>query len=142
LLRFHGADVAHVDRLTSLACRADRGTWWAPFSDIVPDWLKTFVGLEGLATAEFVYRPLLLHGLLQTKEYASALLVNNLRVPVVDVERVVNLRMARRSRLVDNDGPLKFTAVVEEAVLDRQVGGSEVMRAQLAHLLTLAELSR
>jgi hypothetical protein len=104
LLRFHGADVAHVDRLTSLAGRADRGTWWAPFSDIVPDWLKTFVGLEGLATAEFVYRPLLLHGL--------------------------------------NDGPLKFTAVVEEVVLDRQVGGSEVMRAQLAHLLTLAELSR
>lgn len=139
LLRFYGADVAHVDRSASLAGRADRGTWWVPFSDIVPDWLKTFVGLEGLAVAEFVYCPLLLHGLLQTRDYASALLVNNLRVPVVDVERVVKLRMARQSRLTDEDSPLDFTAVIEESALDRLVGGSEVMRDQLSHLLSLSE---
>ena len=139
LLRFYESDVSHVDRLASLAGRADRGTWWAPFSDIVPDWLKTFVGLEGLAVAEFVYCPLLLHGLLQTRDYASALLVNNLRVPVVDVERVVKLRMARQSRLTDEDSPLTFTAVIEESVLDRLVGGADVMRDQLAHLVDLAD---
>ena len=44
--------------------RITSGTWWAPFADVVPDWLRTFVGLEGLASASFAYEPLLLHGLL------------------------------------------------------------------------------
>jgi len=139
LLQFYGADIAHIDRMASLAGRADQGTWWAPFSDVVPDWLKTFVGLEGLAESEFSYEPQLLHGLLQTKDYAAALLVNNLRVATVDVERVVKLRMERQARLTDADSPLHFTAVIEESVLDRLVGGHELMRDQLSHLLDLAK---
>ncbi len=138
LLRFYDADVAHMNRLASLAGAADRGSWWAPFSDVVPDWLKTFVGLEGLATAEFMYEPLALPGLLQTREYAAALLVGHLRVSTLDSERVVNLRMARQSRLLD-ERPLRFTTVIEESVLHRVVGGPEVMRQQLRHLLDLAE---
>ncbi|GGU26662.1 helix-turn-helix domain-containing protein [Lentzea flava] len=139
LLRLYGADVAHVDRMASLAGRADHATWWAPFTDVVPDWLKTFVGLEGLAKSEFSYEPLLIYGLLQTPAYAAALLVNNLRVAAVDIERVVRLRMERQKRLTDDDEPLIFTAVIEEAALDRLVGGVEIMRDQYAHLLTLAE---
>lgn len=139
LLRYFGSDVAHVDRMASLAGRADHDTWWAPFSDVVPDWLKTFMGLEGLAKREFSYEPQLLHGLLQTPEYAAALLVNNLRVATVDVERVVKLRMERQARLTDEENPLHFTAVIEESLLDRLVGGVEVMRAQLEHLLELSE---
>jgi transcriptional regulator with XRE-family HTH domain len=139
LLHFYGADIAHIDRMASLAGRADQNTWWAPFGDVVPDWLKTFVGLEGLAESEFSYEPQLLHGLLQTKDYAAALLVNNLRVPTVDVERVVKLRMERQARLTDLDNPLHFTAVIEETVLDRLVGGEAVMHGQLRHLLDLTE---
>ncbi len=125
--------------MASLAGRADLGTWWAPFTDAVPDWLKTFVGLEGLAKSEFSYEPLLLYGLLQTAEYAAALLVNNLRVAAVDIERVVKLRMERQKRLSDTDEPLAFTAVIEEPALDRLVGGAEIMREQYAHLLTPAK---
>ena len=139
LLRSFGSDVAHVDRMASLAGRADHGTWWAPFSDVVPDWLKTFVGLEGLATSEFSYEPILLPGLLQTPQYAEALLVNHLRVPIVDTERVVKLRLERQARITEADHPLRFTAVIEESVLDRLVGGREVMREQLQHLLDLSE---
>lgn len=139
LLRFYGADVAHVDRLASLAARADHGTWWAPFSDVVPDWMKTFVGLEGLATSEFMYEPLALPGLLQTPEYAEALLVNNLRVSTIDVERVVKLRMERQRRLFEQDASLHFRTVIEESVLDRLVGGGEVMAKQLRHLLELGQ---
>jgi transcriptional regulator with XRE-family HTH domain len=139
LLRHYGADLAHIERLASLAGRADDGTWWAPFTEVVPDWLKTFVGLEGLAAREFVYEPLALPGMLQIPDYASALLVDNLRVATVDMERVVKLRMARQSRLTDDEAPLRFTAVIEESALDRLVGGVEVMIRQLQHLLDLSE---
>jgi transcriptional regulator with XRE-family HTH domain len=139
LLRFFGADQSHIDRIASLAGRADHATWWAPFSDVVPDWHRTFVGLEGLASAEFSYEPLVLHGLLQTEDYTAALLVNHLRVATVDTERSVKLRMARQVRLVDDDDPLDFRAVIEEPILDRLVGGPHVMRVQLEHLLHLSE---
>jgi DNA-binding XRE family transcriptional regulator len=137
LLRAYGADVAHVDRMASLAGRADQGTWWASFNDVLPNWFKTFVGLEGLATAEFVYKALVLPGQSQTEDYATALLVDNLRVPPMEVQQVVRGRKARQR--VADDEPLRFRTVVEEYALDRIVGGPTVMRAQLRHLLTLME---
>lgn len=138
LLRFYGADVEHVDRMTSLAARADQGTWWAPFDDVLPNWFRTFVGLEGLATAEFTYDSMLLPGQVQTPEYAAALLEGNLRVPPMDAAQVVRSRMARQ-RLTDDANPLRLRAVMEEYVLQRIIGGPQVMRAQLQHLLALME---
>lgn len=140
LLRYYGADDADVERLALLAGRADQSTWWAAYTDVVPDWLRTFVGLEGLASHTFVYEPQLLPGLLQTAAYAAALLTDNLRVATVDIGRVVNLRLVRQQRLTDHDRPLVVRVVVEETVLDRLVGGPEVMCAQLEHLLTVSEL--
>jgi transcriptional regulator with XRE-family HTH domain len=139
VLRACRAEQHDIDRLTSLASQSDQATWWAPFSEVVPDSMKTAIGLESLASAEFVYEPQLLHGMLQTPDYAAALLVNNLRVPPVDVEQVVGLRIARQRRLTDPGNPLRYRAVIEESVLDRLVGGPEVMRPQLEHLLDLAQ---
>lgn len=138
LMRLYGSDVADVDRLASLAGRADQGTWWAAFGDALPNWFKTFVGLEGLAQAAFAYSALTLPGQLQTKEYATALLEDNLRVSRAEAGQVVRARLARQ-RLVNDGSPLRYHTVIEEAVLDRMVGGPEVMRAQLAHLLELGE---
>lgn len=136
LLRAYGCDVEHVDRMASLAARADQDTWWAPFGDVLTEWFKTFIGLEGLATAEFSYEPLLLPGQLQTADYAAALLVGHLRVPPMEASQVVRARMARQ-RLTDDTRPLRFRAVIEEYVLDRLIGGPRVMRAQLERLLAL-----
>lgn len=138
LLRLYGADVEHIDRMASLAGRADQGTWWAPFKDALPNWFKIFVGLEGLAVAEFYYKAIVLPGQLQTPEYAEATLVGNLRVPPMEVPQVVRARMARQ-RLQDDEAPLRFRTVIEQYALDRIVGGPEVMRAQLRHLLSLME---
>lgn len=138
LLRSYGSDPTDVERLATLAVRADRDTWWGEWSDVVPDWLRTFVGLEGLAASEFAYEPLLLHGLLQTRAYATALLADPLRVPIIDVDRVVDLRLARQQRLTDPREPLRFHTVIEEGALVRPVGGDAVMREQLDHLLALA----
>lgn len=136
LLRAYGADVEHVDRMASLAARADQGTWWAPFGEVLPNWFKTFVGLEGLAASESTYGSMLLPGQLQTQDYAAALLVGNLRVPPMEAAQVARARMARQ-RLTDDAAPLRFRAVIEQYVLDRLVGGAQVMRAQLEHLLAL-----
>lgn len=138
LLRLYGADVEHVDRMASLAGQADRSTWWAPFKEVLPDWFKIFVGLEGLATREFYYKALALPGQLQTPDYAAALLVGNLRVPPMDVQQVVRARMSRQC-LEDDERPLRFRSVIEQYVLERLIGGPEVMRAQLKRLLVLME---
>jgi DNA-binding XRE family transcriptional regulator len=137
LLNFYGAPRWDVERLSALAGRADQKTWWAPWVDVLPDWLKTFVGLEGIAETEFTYVPLVLPGLLQTEDYAAALTAAAIRVRPDHNERVVSFRMARQQRLVSED-PLHLTAVIEESVLDRPVGSPDVMRAQMRHLVELA----
>lgn len=138
LMRAYGADVEHVDRMASLAGRADQGTWWAPFKDALPNWFKTFVGLEGLAITEFYYKALAIPGQLQTPGYAEALLAGNLRVPPAEVPHVVRARMARQ-RVRDEVKPLRFRSVIEQHVLDRIIGGPDIMRRQLEHLLTVMD---
>jgi uncharacterized protein DUF5753 len=138
LLRAYGADAEHIDRIASLTARADQKTWWAPFSDVFPDWFKTFVGLEGLATGEFAYGMALLPGQLQTPEYAAALLVGSIHTSEIDAPQVVQARMARQ-RLTDDAHPLRYRAVLEQNAIERVVGGPDVMRGQLRHLLSLMQ---
>lgn len=135
LLKSYGCDQADVDRLARLAGRyATEGTWWADFRDVVADWLATFLGLEALASAEFVWEPSVLPGMLQIPEYHEALLHNHLRLAPAEVPQVVSLRRARQERLLGTN-PLTFTTVIEERILDRPVGDPQVMRRQLEKLL-------
>lgn len=80
LPRAYGADLADIDRLASLSGGADRPTWWAPWTDVVPDWLRTFVGLEGLASTVSDYATFGVPALLQTHEYSLAATVGGSRV--------------------------------------------------------------
>jgi len=136
LLKSYGCDVAMTDRLARLAgSYADSATWWADYSDVVPDWFNTFVGLTDLAHRQFVYDPQVLPGMTQTAGYAQALLVNHPQYAAIDAPQIVNLRMARQERRLLGTDPLRFTAVIEETTLYRMVGGPDVMRLQLEHLL-------
>jgi transcriptional regulator with XRE-family HTH domain len=139
MLGLYKASPPDIERIVRLAKQPDDSDWWASYGDVVPDWMRTRVGLEALACKEFVYDDKVINGLLQTKAYATALLDNNLRVPIGDVDRVVDLRLARRQRLDDTVMPLSLHVVLEEAVLLRPVGGSGVFAEQLRHLLELAE---
>jgi hypothetical protein len=139
LLSLYGAKQRDVDRLSSLAGSATGRTWWAPWSHVVPDWVKTFVGLEGLAEAEFVFEPILVPGLLQTEDYARAVTEATGFVRHDHSERFVSFRQARASRLTD-DQPLAVHAVIGEAALRLNVGTPEIRRAQYRHLLTMAKL--
>lgn len=138
LLRFYGADRADVDRLASLAGSADQQTWWAPWTAVVPDWLRTFVGLEGVAARVTDYAASVVPALLQTSDYSLGVTQGSGRVRPDHSERTVNLRMERQRRLYTDD-PLHLTAFIEESVLDRPIGTPETMRSQLEHLVVSAE---
>lgn len=138
LLRLYGAEQRDIDRLTSLTGRSDARAWWAPWAHVVPDWIKTFVGLEGLASAEFVYEPTLIPGLLQTQEYAEELTRATGFVRPDHSDRFVSFRLARAERLAGPD-PLNLRAVVGEAALRLRVGDKTVQQGQLQRLLELAE---
>ncbi len=138
LLAFYGAPSWDVERLSSLSGRADQRTWLAPWNDIIPDWLKTYVGLEGLASYEISYSPLVLHALIQIEAYSRGATAGSARVRPDQVERLVGLRMERQRRLFSDTAPLRLTAIIEESVLDRPIGGGATMREQLKHLVELS----
>jgi transcriptional regulator with XRE-family HTH domain len=138
VLRACGADQATVDRLTALATRSDARTWWAPWATVMPDWFKTYVGLEGLAEAAFVFESMVIPGLLQTEEYAQALTLGTGFVRPDHAERFVAFRQTRARRLTD-DEPMRLHAVIGEAALRLRVDGDATRRAQLAHLAALSE---
>ena len=138
LLAFYGAPSWDVERLASLSGRADQRTWLAPWNDIIPDWLKTYVGLEGLASYEINYSPLVLHALIQTEAYSRGATAGSARVRPDQVERLVGLRMERQRRLFSDIAPLRLTAIIEESVLDRPIGGNATMCEQLKHLVRLS----
>jgi transcriptional regulator with XRE-family HTH domain len=142
LLELYGAPRYDIERLSALAGRADQSSWLARWNDIIPDWAKTYVGLEGLASHVVSYTPLVLSALVQTKEYSAGVTSPSARVRPDQQERLVGLRMERQQRLFAEQWPLRLTAVIEESVLDRPIGGDQAratMRGQLRHLIELAE---
>jgi transcriptional regulator with XRE-family HTH domain len=140
LMELYGGVQRELDRLIALSTSADRTTWWAPWAHVLPDWLKTFVGLEGLADAEFIFEPMIIPGLLQTADYATVITAETPRVRPDHGERVVNFRLARANRLTDPNRPLLLHAVIGEAALRLAVGTPGIRRAQLEHLIEMAAL--
>ncbi len=142
MLRVYDAPAYDIERLSWLAGRADDNSWLARWSDVIPDWLKTFIGLEGLASHVVTYAPLVLNALVQTKEYSAGMTAPSARVRADQEERLVGLRMERQRRVFADERPLRLTMIVEESVLDRPIGGKnarEVMRGQLAHLIEIGK---
>ncbi|MEV1119062.1 helix-turn-helix transcriptional regulator [Actinosynnema sp. NPDC049800] len=140
LLAFYGADPGRVERIVALAEADDTGSWWAPWSGVIPNWLRLFAGLEGMAESAFVYSPLFVHALLQTEDYATAVASSARRVRPVDMDRMVAFRMERQRRLTADANPLKLHFVIEESALLRPIGGKDVLRRQAEHLLEATRL--
>jgi DNA-binding XRE family transcriptional regulator len=138
VLRAYRAPQHDINRMTSLAEIPDESTWWGAWSDVVPDWFATFVGLERLASKEFVFEPIVLPGLLQTQDYARELSRAGQRVRADHSERVVELRMERAQRLTA-ESPLHLHAAINEQALRLRVGSTETLASQYEHLLTLAD---
>ena len=98
------------------------------------------MGLEGAASVIRTFELQFVNGLFQTEGYARAVTsLGNRTAPAEEIDRRVSVRLNRQSALTSPDPP-QVWSVVDEAVLRRPVGGREVMRAQLAHVVEVASL--
>jgi transcriptional regulator with XRE-family HTH domain len=140
MLEMYGVlDPAQRQVLVDMAREGHRKGWWSAYDDVLPSGFDIYVGLEAETAAIRGYEISVVHGLLQTPEYARAVLRETFPRHAHDqVDRLVDLRMERQRRL-DDDPPLELWAILDEAVIRRSVGGDAVMRAQLAHLLEMAD---
>jgi transcriptional regulator with XRE-family HTH domain len=133
-------DAGQRQILVDMAREGHRKGWWAAYDDVLPSGLGVYVGLEAEASGLRSYEIGVVHGLLQTTDYARAILRASAPRHTADqIERLVDLRMERQRRL-DDDPPLDLWVIHDEAVIRRTVGGPVVMRHQLAHLLVAAGL--
>ena len=131
--------VQDPSQLMDLAKQAREPGWWSRFGD---PGLEPYIGLEQEAVAITSYTMFYVPPLLQTAEYARAIIrgIGRKMDSRVLSERV-EARLVRQRRL-EGEGALRYRALVDEAVLRRQVGGAAVMRVQLDKILTWAALDR
>ncbi|KOX03290.1 DNA-binding protein [Streptomyces sp. NRRL B-1140] len=140
LLELYGTDDYEVSVLLKLLQRAGEPGWWQRYDKrLMPEWFDRLVGLQEAAatirTFEIQYVP----GLLQTPAYTRAVVERGLpNAPAGEVERRVELR-THRARLVSRADAPQLWAIIDESVLLRVLGSTEVMREQLAHLVDMAE---
>lgn len=138
VLESYNAPQHDVNRLTSLAEVPDQSNWWGAWRDAVPDWMTTIIGLERLASKEFVFEPIVIPGLLQTEDYARELSRAGRRVRDDRADQLVEVRMERARRLTSTN-PLRLHATVNEQALRLRVGTPEIIKAQYEHLCALAD---
>ncbi|WFE29592.1 helix-turn-helix transcriptional regulator [Solwaraspora sp. WMMD791] len=131
--------VTDEDRRTTIFDLQKQGKqrgWWSKYGNLPMNY-SMYVGLEGAAREVRNFELAIVPGLLQTEEYARAVVEAAWPDNPGEVDRRVELRMARQACLTD-DPPLKFWAIVDEAALHRRTGGNAVMRRQLDHLAAVS----
>jgi transcriptional regulator with XRE-family HTH domain len=142
LLRAYGVPETELEDFLALAREANRPGWWHNYRDVLPEWFSAYVSLESEADVIRLYEPHYVPGLLQTREYATALLhVGFPNEPPEDIARRVALRVRRQDLLAKPDAPALW-AVLDETVLRRPVGGAAVMRAQIDRLAEALDMPK
>ncbi|MDT0613161.1 helix-turn-helix domain-containing protein [Streptomyces lancefieldiae] len=144
LLTAYGVPEKEVSAFVALAEEANEPGWWQRYHDVLPDWFSMYVSLEGAARIVRSYEPHFVPGLLQTEDYARAVLdagtIGNAGPDAV--ERHVSLRMERQ-RLLERADPPHLWVVMDETVLRRPVSADgRVMREQTDKLLEFATRDR
>src|SRR5215216_5333015 len=138
MLELYRVDEDRREAMVQIAREARQRGWWQKFVD-VPDGVPAYVGLEAAATSIDVYMSLIVPALLQTPDYARAV-IGAVRpdLPRSEIDRRVELRVHRQG-LLDQERPPLMRVLLDDAVLARPVGGPAVMAAQRRRLLEDAE---
>jgi transcriptional regulator with XRE-family HTH domain len=134
-------DNGAVSGLVKLAKDARQRDWWYSYRDVLLNRYEFFIGLESEATSIRDFGLAMITGLLQTEDYARALIRGLLNLHPAEVERRVEVRMTRQQLLARPDRP-ELWAILDEAAVRRVVGGRAIMRAQLLHLANSSEAAR
>ncbi|GAA4234688.1 helix-turn-helix transcriptional regulator [Actinomadura meridiana] len=140
LLKMYGVDGEEADALVELARLARQPDWWHQYSGAIPKWLQVYVVLEASASHVFGYESEFVPGIIQTDEYARAIM-STAPYPDTedDVDGMIAVRATRQARLHE-EPTLEVWFVLNEAAIRRVVGGPEVMRRQIEHLIKVAQL--
>jgi transcriptional regulator with XRE-family HTH domain len=142
LLHTYGVPAEEIDGFLTLAREANQPGWWYKYRDVLPEWFSAYVSLESEASVIRLYEPHYVPGLLQTDDYAGALMrVGFPNESKEDVARRVALRVKRQDLLAKPDAPAIW-AILDETVLRRPVGGAEVMRAQIDRLHEVLDMPK
>ncbi|MET8011161.1 helix-turn-helix transcriptional regulator [Streptomyces sp. NPDC005271] len=129
-------DKALVDSLMQMAKESRQQGWWNAFGDVP---YSVYIGFETDAASLRVYEPQVLPGLLQTPEYAEAVISGALpEAPQEQIAQRVQVRLRRQERITDPLGPLRLWAVVDEAAMRREVGSPKIMTDQLEYLVRMS----
>ncbi len=141
LLTLYGVTDGRLrSRFLALVEQSNTPDWWTKYSDILPDWFETYLGLESAASTIRSFEIQFVHGLLQTEDYARAVTrLGRATASAAEIERRVGLVLSRQSLLTRPEPP-RIWSIMDEAVLRRPVGGPAVMHSQLKHLLEMAGL--
>ncbi|GAA2600036.1 MULTISPECIES: helix-turn-helix domain-containing protein [Streptomyces] len=144
LLDAYGVADSQLRELLLVLAESDDGGgrhhWWHAYRGVLPPTYRDFISLESQATAMRTLETTVVPGLLQTPEYARA--VTKAAVEGLSEDRLdtlVEVRLARQD-VLRGDPPLELSAVLDEAVLRREVGGPGVMARQLERLVEAARL--
>ncbi|MET1075514.1 MAG: helix-turn-helix transcriptional regulator [Umezawaea sp.] len=136
LLALYDVPAPQRAEIEALALNARKRRPPTPWGATLPPRLKQYFHAEEAAREIRHHHTFLLHGLVQTEDYARAVIGHNQALRPTEVERLVQARMARQEWLRSGRST-RLTEVVPEAVLRSRLGGSDVMRGQLAHLTDL-----
>lgn len=141
MLEVYGVEDAELrERLESWARTGQAKMWWQSYADVIPSGTLPYVELEWDATRIEAFEAHIVHGLLQTRDYARAVLETAWgdAYSARDYDRLTNVRMSRQKALTSDHG-LYFRCVLDESTLYRMVGSPETQKAQIEHLIGIAE---
>ncbi|MFJ2031692.1 helix-turn-helix domain-containing protein [Streptosporangium sp. NPDC087985] len=141
LLDLYELDAGKRTALHALARTARTRGWWDAYADSLPSDYATYIQLEAEAAFIRGFDSMLVHGLLQSEDYAREVIRSALMAlsPPAEVERRIEVRLTRQNLLLREENPLRFWTVIDEAVLTRRVGSAETMHSQYAKLIEFAD---
>jgi transcriptional regulator with XRE-family HTH domain len=142
LLNYYRITEPRRAQLLALAVEANERGWWDSYADALSPEYAESIGLETEASSELVWQIAAVPGLLQTEEYARAIITAHQQVVLMPpriFDRRVQVRMIRQQVLTTRNPLLELSVVLDESVLLRKVGSKEVMFQQLCHLAEVAQ---
>ncbi|HEX6471890.1 MAG TPA: helix-turn-helix transcriptional regulator [Streptosporangiaceae bacterium] len=136
--RYAVTDEPLREMLYALARNGRKKGWWRQYGDALSPPGMDLMSLEDDAAVISTFQAIVIPGLLQTEDYAHALMESAVRVVPRDVDRLLRVRMARQ-QILARERPPRLRAVMGEAVLRQLVGGRAIMRAQLRYLAEMSQ---
>jgi transcriptional regulator with XRE-family HTH domain len=141
MLDVYGAAAAERDELLEMARDARKRGWWHRHRQSLKPGFDSYIGLEAAASIVRTYEAQTVPGLLQTEAYARANIVaTSLNMVPAEIEERLSVRLSRQDLITRSTDRVQIVAILDEAVLRRQVGGPQAVREQIRHLIDMAAL--